>query len=181
MKPSAPKSKELNVCGWQAVSALFARHPDEVQRLFFDAATGRRAGEFCSLLAARKKVYRQVEPVELDKIAGSKLHGGIVAVVAERPLKKVTREVMAEWARPLPPLPPLPPLLPPSFWAIAAGRTMASTSTRATTPPNHFLESLIPKLLPRRPPRGPIDALPVTWFARRSAPSPARPRTRDLA
>ncbi len=104
MKPSAPKSKELNVCGWQAVSALFARHPHEVQRLFFDAATGRRAGEFCSLLAARKRVYRQVEPAELDKIAGSKLHGGIVAVIAERPLKKVTREVMAEWARSKAPL-----------------------------------------------------------------------------
>jgi TrmH RNA methyltransferase len=94
-----PKSKELNVCGWQAVSALFARHPDEVHRLFFDAATGKRAGEFCSLLAARKKVYRQVDAAELDKIAGSKLHGGIIAIITERPLKKVTREVMADWAR----------------------------------------------------------------------------------
>ena len=78
MKPSVPKSKELNVCGWQAVSTLFARHPGEVQRLFFDAATGKRAGEYCSLLATQKKVYRQVDPAELDKIAGSKLHGGII-------------------------------------------------------------------------------------------------------
>jgi RNA methyltransferase, TrmH family len=98
MKP-VPKSKELNVCGWQAVSTLFARHPDEVHRLFFDAVTGKRAGEFCSLLAARKKVYRQVDPAELERIAGSKLHGGIVAVISERPMKKVTREVMGAWAR----------------------------------------------------------------------------------
>jgi len=104
MKPSVPKSKELNVCGWQAVSTLFARHPGEVQRLFFDAATGKRAGEFCSLLATQKKVYRQVDAAELDKIAGSKLHGGIIAVVNERPLRKVTREVMAEWARTKAPL-----------------------------------------------------------------------------
>ena len=103
MKPS-PASKELNVCGWQAVSTLFARHPAEVRRLFFDAVTGKRAGEFCSQLAAQKKVYRQVDAAELDKIAGSKLHGGIVAVIAERPLKKVTREVMAEWARAKAPL-----------------------------------------------------------------------------
>lgn len=95
----SPKSKELNVCGWQAVSTLFARHPDEVLRLFFDATTGKRAGEFCSLLAAQKKVYRQVDGAELDRIAGSKLHGGIIAVITERPLKKVTREVMADWAR----------------------------------------------------------------------------------
>lgn len=104
MKPSGPKSRELNVGGWQAVSTLFARHPDDVHRLFFDAATGKRAGEFCSLLAQRKKVYRQVDAAELDRIAGSKLHGGIVAVITERPLRKVTREVMADWARARAPL-----------------------------------------------------------------------------
>ncbi len=104
MKPSVPKSKEMNVCGWQAVSTLFARHPAEVHRLFFDAATGKRAGVFCSLLAQHKKVYRQVDVTELDRIAGSKLHGGIVAVIAERPFKKVTREVMVEWARAKTPL-----------------------------------------------------------------------------
>lgn len=104
MKTPFAVSKELNVCGWQAVSTLFARHPDEVRRLFFDAATGKRAGEFCSLLAAQKKVYRQVETTELEKIAGTKLHGGIVAIIAERPLRKVTREVMAEWARAKAPL-----------------------------------------------------------------------------
>lgn len=101
---SSPSSKKLNICGWQAVSTLFARHPAEVRRLFFDAATGKRAGEFCSLLARQKKVYRQVDAAELEKIAGSKLHGGIVAVIGERPLRKVTREVMADWARAKAPL-----------------------------------------------------------------------------
>lgn len=98
------KQKELNVCGWQAVATLFARHPAEVRRLFFDAATGKRAGEFCSQLAAQKKIYRQVDAAELEKIAGTKLHGGIVAVIAERPLGKVTREVWGEWARAKTPL-----------------------------------------------------------------------------
>ena len=98
------RQKELNVCGWQAVSTLFARHPDEVRRLFFDAATGKRAGGFCSQLAAQKKVYRQVDAAELEKVAGTKLHGGIVAVVGERPLRKVTREVLAEWGRTRAPL-----------------------------------------------------------------------------
>jgi RNA methyltransferase, TrmH family len=107
MKPKPQiiaKSRELNVCGWQAVSALFARHPAEVRRLFFDAPTGRRAGEFCSLLAQAKKVYRQVEPAELEKVAGTKLHGGIVAVIGERPLLKVTREVLDVWGRTKAPL-----------------------------------------------------------------------------
>lgn len=93
------QQKELNVCGWQAVSTLFAQHPDEVRRLFFDAGTGKRAGAFCARLAAQKKVYRQVDAAELEKIAGTKLHGGIVAIVGERPLRKVTREVLTEWGR----------------------------------------------------------------------------------
>ena len=102
--PFNPKNKELNVCGWAAVAALFARHPGEVRRLFFDAATGKRAGEFCSQLAQQKKVYRQVEAAELEKIAGSKHHGGIVAVIGERPFHKVTREVLATWTRTRAPL-----------------------------------------------------------------------------
>jgi len=93
------KTKELNVCGWQAVLALFARHPDEVRRLFFDPGTGKRAGEMCRLLAAQKKVYRQVPAEELEKIAGTVHHGGIVAVIAERPLCRVTRETIEGWAR----------------------------------------------------------------------------------
>lgn len=107
MKPKPQiiaKQHELNVCGWQAVSTLFARHPGEVRRLFFDAPTGRRAGEFCSLMAQGKKVYRQVEPAELEKIAGSMHHGGIVAVIGERPLLKVTREVLANWGQTKAPL-----------------------------------------------------------------------------
>ncbi|MBI2516102.1 MAG: RNA methyltransferase [Opitutae bacterium] len=96
--PIIAKTKELNVCGWQAVSTLFARHPGEIKRLFFDPATGKRAGELCSYLATHKKVYRQVPPAELEKVAGTVHHGGIVAVINDRPVRRVTREVLADWA-----------------------------------------------------------------------------------
>lgn len=100
MKPSLPlKTKELNVCGWQAVSTLFARHPGDVLRLFFDPATGKRASEMCRYLASMKKIYRQVGPEELEKVAGTVHHGGIVAVIAARPLLRVTPDVLATWAR----------------------------------------------------------------------------------
>lgn len=104
MKPLPRKLPELNVCGWQAVSALFAQHPAEVLRLFFDPATGKRAGEMCRQLATDRKVYRQVPPEELEKIAGTVHHGGIVAVITARPLKKVTRDVLDAWARTKAPL-----------------------------------------------------------------------------
>ena len=101
--PFKPQAKELNVCGWQAVSTLFA-HPAEIKRLFFDAATGKRAGEMCSYLATNKKVYRQVPVEELEKVGGTMHHGGIVAVIEERPLKKVTREVVDAWVKTRAPL-----------------------------------------------------------------------------
>lgn len=105
MKPTfIAKAKELNVCGWQAVSTLFAQHPGEIKRLFFDPTTGKRTGPMCSYLAQNKKIYRQVPPEELEKVAGTVHHGGIVAVIAERPLKKVTREVIETWAKARTPL-----------------------------------------------------------------------------
>lgn len=99
MKTPAPRATELNVCGWQAVSTLFARHPGDVLRLFFDPPTGKRTGAMCSQLAAAKKIYRQVPAAELEKIAGTVHHGGIVAVIAGRPLRRVTREVLDSWGR----------------------------------------------------------------------------------
>jgi TrmH RNA methyltransferase len=102
--PIVPKPKELNVCGWQAVSTLFARHPGEIKRLFFEPATGKRAGELCRYLAAHQKIYRQVPSVELEKIGGTVHHGGIVAVINHRPLKRVTREVIVGWAEEKAPL-----------------------------------------------------------------------------
>jgi len=104
--PSSPPAKpsELNVCGWQAVSALFAQHPGDVLRLFFDPATGKRAGEMCSYLAQHKRIYRQVPPDELEKVAGTVHHGGIVAVIAARPLRRVTPDVLAAWAQAQAPL-----------------------------------------------------------------------------
>ena len=103
-KPPTVRSKEINVCGWQAVSTLFAQHPDEIRRVFFDGPTGKRAGEMCAWLAAHKKVYRQVEPAELAKVAGTVHHGGIVAVIAERPLQRVSRETISAWAKTRAPL-----------------------------------------------------------------------------
>ncbi len=96
---SANKVKEINVCGWQAVAALFERHPQQIKRLFFDAPTGKRAGRLCSYLAQHRKVYRQLPPEELEKAGGTVHHGGIVAVIDERPLHKVTPGLLDEWAR----------------------------------------------------------------------------------
>ncbi len=96
---SGPARDELKICGLAAVRARFARDPSSIQRLFFDHATGQRVGVMCKVLAQAKRIYRQVEPAELEKISGSIHHGGIVAVVVPPPLRSTTAEDVATWAK----------------------------------------------------------------------------------
>lgn len=92
------KPAELRLCGLAAVRARFARDAGSIQRLFFDFPTGKRIGVMCKALASARKVYRCVEPAELEKIAGTVHHGGIVAVVAPPALRSPATAEVASWA-----------------------------------------------------------------------------------
>jgi TrmH RNA methyltransferase len=92
------KADELKICGLAAVRARFARDAGSIQRLYFDYATGRKIGVMCKALAAAKKIYRCVEPPELEKIAGTVHHGGIVAVIAAPALRAPTADTIRTWA-----------------------------------------------------------------------------------
>ena len=91
--------KELRLCGLAAVQARFARDPGSIQRLFYEAALGQRVGAICKVLAVAKKVYRQVDAAELEKVAGSLHHGGVVAVVMPEVLRVPTSADIREWAK----------------------------------------------------------------------------------
>lgn len=92
------KPEELKICGLAAVRARFSRDAASIQRLYFDYATGRKVGVMCKALAASKRVYRCVESQELEKIAGTVHHGGIVAVVAAPALAAPSPADLREWA-----------------------------------------------------------------------------------
>lgn len=92
------KTGELKLCGLAAVRARFARDAGSIQRLYFDYATGRKIGVMCKALAAARKIYRCVEPAELEKIAGTVHHGGIVAVVAPPRLRAPLPADVKAWA-----------------------------------------------------------------------------------
>ena len=98
------KSKEIPVCGLGAVQARFKANPGSIKRLFFDYATGRKIGAMCKALAAARKVYRCVEAPELEKIAGTGHHGGIVAIVEQQALRSPTPEDLRAWAKARAPL-----------------------------------------------------------------------------
>ena len=91
--------KKITVCGLAAVRALFAKDAGAIQRLYFDYATGRRIGVICKALAVARKIYRCVEPAELEKIAGTVHHGGIVAVIGPRVLRPPRSEEVRRWAQ----------------------------------------------------------------------------------
>src|ERR687891_526871 len=92
------KPTELKLCGLAAVRARFARDAGSIQRLYFDYATGRKIGVITKALAAARKIYRCVEPAELEKVAGTVHHGGIVAVVPAPVLRAPLPSDLRTWA-----------------------------------------------------------------------------------
>lgn len=88
----------LRITGLPAVAALFATAPERVQQLFFDRETRTLAGAFCSQLARARKPYHLVEAAELERVAGTVLHGGIVALAEPRAIPDLDPEKAAAWA-----------------------------------------------------------------------------------
>jgi len=100
----APRSRKdlkalLRIAGLPAVTALFATSPNRVERLFFDDRVKPLAGAFCAELARARKPYRLVGPDELERVAGTVLHGGIVAIARPRPLQDFDAAEAEDWAR----------------------------------------------------------------------------------
>jgi TrmH RNA methyltransferase len=91
--------KLLHIAGLPAVSALFSTAPERVQRLYFDQRTKPHAEALCAELARVRKPYRLVKTDELARIAGSSMHGGIIAVALPRPLRSVDPVKVKDWAR----------------------------------------------------------------------------------
>ena len=100
--PPGPRKEArdlLRIAGLPAVSALFATAPERVERLFFDERAKPLLGTFCATLARARKPYRLVGPEELERVAGTLLHGGVVAVAQPRPVAMLDAAEAARWAR----------------------------------------------------------------------------------
>jgi RNA methyltransferase, TrmH family len=89
----------LRVAGLPAVMALFAKAPQRVERLFFDQRMRAQVGDFCAELARSHRPYRLVPSEELERVAGSVMHGGIVALAQPQPVPILDLAKAAEWAR----------------------------------------------------------------------------------
>jgi RNA methyltransferase, TrmH family len=85
-RPSHPAEDLLRIGGLPAVQAVFQRQPERVERLFFTPERRREAAPFCAVLGQARKPFREVGADELAKVAGTVLHGGIVALARPKPL-----------------------------------------------------------------------------------------------
>ena len=74
------------ICGLNAVTALFARRPDDVVRLFYDDDHKTGAGPLCAEMARMRRPYRLLPDDELERAAGTPHHGGVCAIATPRPL-----------------------------------------------------------------------------------------------
>jgi TrmH RNA methyltransferase len=99
MSPARLHERQLSrICGLAAVSALFERDPSRVERLFFEDSMKREVGPFCQNLARDRKPYRQADKAELARVAGTVLHGGIVAIARPQPILDFVPKALREWA-----------------------------------------------------------------------------------
>ena len=102
-RPARPPRQEartlLRIAGLPAVTALFAAAPERVERLFFEPRMKVVVGPFCAALAQARKPYRVVGAEELERVAGTAVHGGVVAVAQPRKLPSLDLADAAQWAR----------------------------------------------------------------------------------
>lgn len=72
------------ICGFNAVTALFRRRPNDVARLYFTADAKYDTGPYTARLAKLRRPYRELPPDEMLKAAGTTHHGGIAAIAEAR-------------------------------------------------------------------------------------------------
>ena len=96
--------KLQRIMGLSAVSALFTTAPERVEKLYFDQKIKNAAGGFCAAMARVRKPYGLVGSDELERIAGTPLHGGIVALAQPRPVLDFNPDEAIAWAQEKQPL-----------------------------------------------------------------------------
>ncbi|BBA35676.1 RNA methyltransferase, TrmH family [Methylocaldum marinum] len=99
-KPLGPHSERtIKIAGLPAVTALFKRNPDRILRFFYEEQRVPLVGAFCAYMARLRRPYRMVDAEELARIAGTVLHGGIVAVAEPQPVPSFDLAEARRWAR----------------------------------------------------------------------------------
>lgn len=90
-------TKELAVCGLNAVSAVVAERPGVINRLFLREDRLPRFTKVCKALAERKRPYKICDNEELERICKTPHHQGVAAMIEEPEVANMRREDLGVW------------------------------------------------------------------------------------
>lgn len=79
------RQEEAKVQGENACRVCFSQRPKSVVKMYLEASIASKFADIMKYLAANKLAYHIVENAELERIAGSEHHGGIVLIVKRKP------------------------------------------------------------------------------------------------
>ncbi|MDX1538512.1 tRNA/rRNA methyltransferase [Arsukibacterium sp.] len=89
--PAHSHGDESKVYGENACRVLFSQRPEAIIRLYISQQLAPRFADVMKYLAAEKKAYHIVEDAELEKVAASQHHGGIVLLVKRKPITGIAQ------------------------------------------------------------------------------------------
>ena len=95
--PPGRGNDELRLYGWNAVQALFERRPQALRKLYLTEALIPRMQPVLKWCVANRVGYRVVEDGDLNKLAATTHHEGLVADVLRAPMLE-----LEEWLATLP-------------------------------------------------------------------------------
>jgi TrmH RNA methyltransferase len=95
--PPGRGNDELRLYGWNAVQALFERRPQALRKLYLAEALIPRLQPMLKWCVANRVGYRVVEEGDLNKLAATTHHEGVVADVLRAPMLD-----LADWMARLP-------------------------------------------------------------------------------
>ncbi len=77
--------EETKVQGENACRVCFTQRPESVVKMYLEASMASKFADVMKYLAANKHAYHIVDSSELEKVAGSQHHGGVVLIVKRKP------------------------------------------------------------------------------------------------
>jgi len=77
--------EETKVQGENACRVCFTKRPQSVVKMYLEASMASKFADVMKYLAANKHAYHIVDSSELERVAGSQHHGGVVFIVKRKP------------------------------------------------------------------------------------------------
>ena len=77
--------EETKVQGENACRVCFTQRPESVVKMYLEASMASKFADVMKYLAANKHAYHIVDSSELERVAGSQHHGGVVLIVKRKP------------------------------------------------------------------------------------------------